>query len=197
MTETTVGTLAGASDGAETPLPAPGTFVIDPIHTSVGFVARHLMVARVRGQFTEFTGSLAIAENAELCSVEATIQTASVTTHNDQRDTHLRSADFLDADRYPSMTFRSTGIAHTATWGLTVLGDLTIRECTRQVRLDVELNGVATDPWGQQRIALTATTQIDREDFGITFNAPLEGGGYLIGKTVRIEIEIEAVRQAS
>jgi len=197
MTETTTGARPGTPEGAETRLPAPGIFVFDPGHSYVGFVARHLMVAKVRGQFTDLAGTLTVAEDTALCSVEATIHTASITTHNDQRDTHLCSTDFLDTDRYPTMTFHSTAIVGSATSGLTVLGELSITECTRQVRVDVELNGVVTDPWGQQRIALTATTQIDREDFGITFNAPMDGGGYLIGKTVKIEIEIEAVRQTS
>jgi polyisoprenoid-binding protein YceI len=155
------------------------------------------MVARVPGQFTEFTGALTVHEAPALCSAEATIRTASITTNVDQRDTHLRSADFLDTDRYPTMTFRSAEVTGATATGLTVLGELSIKGCTRPVRVAVELNGVATDPWGQQRIALSATTRIDREDFGITFNAPVEGGGFLIGKTVEIEIEIEAIRQSS
>ena len=195
MTETTVPTVLGP-DATESRLPA-GRFSVDPAHSHVGFVARHLMVARVRGQFTEFTGALTVDEDPALSSAEATIRTASITTHVDQRDIHLRSADFLDADRYPTMTFRSTEITGATATGFTVLGELSIKGCTRPVRVAVELNGVATDPWGQQRIALSATTRIDREDFGITFNAPLEGGGFLIGKTVEIEIEIEAIRQSS
>lgn len=197
MTETTVNTAPTTPDASGSRLPAPGTFSLDPAHTYVGFVARHLMVARVRGQFTEFTGSLTVARNPARCTAEATIQTASITTHHDQRDTHLRSADFLDTDRYPTMTFHSTEIVGSTTNALTVLGQLTIKETTRPVRVNVELNGFATDPWGQQRIAMTATTEIDREEFGITFNTATESGGVLIGKTVKIEIEVEAVRQTS
>lgn len=195
MTETTVNTAPVNPENNVIRLPA-GVYSLDSAHSYVGFVARHLMVARVRGQFTEFSGSITVAENPALSSAEATIRTDSVTTHVDQRDTHLRSADFLDTDVYPTMTFRSTEITGAPATGLTMLGDLRIKGCTRQVRLDVEVNGVATDPWGQQRIALTATAQIDREDFGITFNAPLEGGGFLVGKAVTIEIEIEAIHQS-
>jgi polyisoprenoid-binding protein YceI len=155
------------------------------------------MIAKVRGQFTDFTGALTVAENPARSTAEVIIQTASVTTHDDRRDAHLRSTDFLDADRYPTMIFRSTGVLAGATSGFTVLGEISIKECTRPVQLDVELNGVATDPWGQQRIAFSATTEIDRDHFGITFNAPLDDGGFLVARTVKIEIEIEAIRQIS
>lgn len=195
MTETIADHGPAVYEPPPATLPAPGTFIIDPAHTYVGFIARHLMVAKVRGQFTEYTGSITVTEN-QAPRVEVIIQAASITTHNDQRDAHLRSADFMDAERYPTMTFRSTGIAAGTQLGFRLLGELSIKECTRPVEIDVELCGVATDPWGQQRIALAATTEIDREEFGVTFNAPLEGGGFLVGRTVKIEIDAEAVRQA-
>jgi polyisoprenoid-binding protein YceI len=197
MTATIADSATPAMQGrAPTALPAPGTFIIDPAHTYVGFIARHLMVAKVRGQFTAFTGSITVAENQAVPRVEVVIQSASITTHNDQRDAHLRSADFMDADRYPTMTFRSTAVAAGVQPGFRLLGELSIKECTRPIQMDVELCGVATDPWGQQRIALTATAEIDREEFGVTFNAPLEGGGFLISRTIRIEIDAEAIREA-
>ena len=197
MTETTVNTVLVTAERTGARLPAAGTFIIDPGHSYVGFVARHLMVANVRGQFTDFAGSVTIAEDPAQSSAHAIIQTASITTHNEQRDTHLRSADFFDTDRNPTMRFQSTGMTGSAQAGFRVLGELSIKECTRPVPVDFEVGGVATDPWGQQRIALTATTEIVRDDFGITFNAPLEGGGFFIGRTVKIEIDIEAIRQPS
>jgi polyisoprenoid-binding protein YceI len=193
MTETTVYTTPAAPAENAVRLPAAGTYELDPVHTSVGFIARHLMVAKVRGQFTEFTGSIVVADDSLQSWAEATIHTASISTWSDQRDGHLRSADFFDSDRYPTMTFRSTEVLAGDRGTFAVQGQLTIKDVTRPVQLDVEYHGLVTDPWGQQRIALTATVQIDRRDFGLAWNAPLEGGGFMIGNTVKIEIEAEAV----
>ncbi len=177
-------------------LPAPGTFVLDTAHTRVGFVARHLMVSKVRGHFADFSGSVTIAEDPYASSAEATIQTASLTTGSDDRDKHMHSSDFLAAQEFPTMTFRSTRVTRIERGTITVVGDLTIKDVTREVELAVEVDGVATDPWGGERLALTARTSIDREDFGMTWNVALETGGVLVSKRVDIEIEAQAVRQA-
>jgi polyisoprenoid-binding protein YceI len=195
MTDTTVDTRPVVP--AENVLrPPAGAYTLDPVHTSIGFLARHLMVAKVRGRFTEFTGSIVVADDPVRSRAETTIQTAGVNTYSEQRDGHLRSADFFDSDRYPTMTFCSTNVKAGEASRFAVEGQLTIKDVTRPIQLDVEYHGVVIDPWGQQRIALTATTEIDRRDFGVTWNAPLEGGGLLIGNTVKIEIEAEAVLQS-
>ncbi len=177
-------------------LPAPGTFVLDTAHSRVGFVARHLMVTKVRGSFTDFSGSVTIAEDPYESAAEATIQTGSITTGSDDRDQHLRSSDFLAIEEFPAMTFRSTRVARIERGTITVVGDLTIKDVTREVELAVEVDGVARDPWGGERVALTARASIDREDFGMTWNVALETGGVLVSKRVDIEIEAQAVRQA-
>lgn len=176
-------------------VPAAGTFVLDPAHTRVGFVARHLMVSKVRGAFTQVTGEVVVAQDPAESSVTADIPAASIDTGVADRDTHLRSADFLDVDTYPALTFRSTGLTHTGDNEFTLRGELTIRDVTREVELALEFEGAARSPWGQEVIGFTATTEIDREDFGITWNQALETGGVLVGKKVSIEISAEAVRQ--
>lgn len=173
--------------------PAPGTWAIDRSHTSAEFVARHLMIAKVRGRFTDVAGTIEIDEVPEQSSAHVTIQSASITTGDDGRDAHLRSPDFLDVERFPTLEFRSTDVTHDGSRGL-VTGDLTIRGVTRSVVLDVEFGGAATDPWGNSRIAFTASTQVNREDFGLTWNAPLEAGGVVVGPKVRIELSVEAVK---
>lgn len=175
-------------------IPEPGKFVLDPAHTRVGFVARHMMVSKVRGSFGEVTGEITVAEDPTDSTVTVTIGVASITTGVADRDAHLRSADFLELDEYPSLTFRSTGL-EAAEGGFTLRGELTIKGVTRQVALDVEYEGVAASPWGQEVIGFTARTEIDREDFGITWNQALETGGVLVGKRITIEIEAEAIRQ--
>jgi polyisoprenoid-binding protein YceI len=197
MTEKTAGPQPDAPALDALRLPDAGTFTLDPVHTSIGFIARHLMVAKVRGHFTDFTGSIVIADDPVFSTAEATILTASIDTSGPQRDAHLRSADFFDSDSYAAMKFRSTTVVPRVAQTYTVLGELTIKDLTRPIQLDVEFNGQVIDPWGQQRIAATATAEIDRRDFGLTWNAPLEGGGLMVGNTIRIEIEAEAVRQFS
>jgi polyisoprenoid-binding protein YceI len=177
-------------------IPKPGTFVIDPAHTTVGFVARHLMVSKVRGSFTEVSGAVLVAEDPFKSSVEVTIGAGSINTGNADRDVHLRSADFLDAERFPSLTFRSLHVLKQSGAEFELVGELTIRDVTQQVTLEVEFEGVAQSPWGQEVVGFTATTEIDREDFGITWNQALETGGVLVSKKIKIEISAEAVRQA-
>jgi len=176
-------------------LPAPGTYVLDRAHTRIGFVAKHLMVAKVRGQFTDFTGSVTVAEDVLDSTAEATIQLAGITTGAADRDAHLKSSDFFDIEKYPTMTFGAARVTAARANRFRVVGDLTIKGITRQVELDVEFDGIARDPWGGERLALTVTGEIDREDFGITWNVALETGGVLVGRKVKIEIEAEAVRQ--
>lgn len=176
-------------------LPQPGVYTIDPTHTRVGFVARHLMVTKVRGHFADVTGSITVAEHPMETTAEATMAAASITTGSDDRDAHLRSNDFLLIDEHPNVEFRTLGITGQDGSVFHVRGELTIKGVTREVPLEVEVDGVTTDPWGGVRLAVTATGEIDREDFGVTWNVALEGGGVLVSKKVRLEIEAQAVRQ--
>jgi len=175
-------------------VPAPGTFSVDAAHTRVGFVAKHLMVTKVRGAFAEVEGSLTIPDDPMQASAEATMQAASLSTGSADRDAHVRSGDFLDVERYPTVTYRSTGVTAVSGDSFTVAGELTIRDVTRPVELTVEIDGVAADPWGGERVSLTARGEIDREEFGLTWNVALEGGGVLVSKKVVLEIEAQAVR---
>jgi polyisoprenoid-binding protein YceI len=177
-------------------IPTAGTFALDPTHTRVGFVARHLMVSKVRGNFTEVSGEINVAEDPLASSVTVRIPAASIETRVGDRDTHLRSADFLDVEKYPELTFRSTRMTQPSGGKFQLVGELTIRDVTREVTLDVEFEGLATSPWGQEVIGFAASTEIDREEFGITWNQALEAGGVLVGKKITIEIEAEAIRQA-
>jgi polyisoprenoid-binding protein YceI len=192
MTTTTL----GIRTFEDVTIPQAGTFVIDPAHTTVGFVARHLMVSRARGSFGAVTGEITISENPLESTVLARIDAASIDTGHADRDAHLRGADFLDVERFPHLTFRGRRLAHRRGSEFVLAGELTIRGVTREVELAVEFEGVARSPWGQEVIGFTATTEIDREEFGITWNQALETGGVLVGKKVKIEISVEATRQA-
>jgi polyisoprenoid-binding protein YceI len=173
-----------------------GTWSIDPVHSEVGFSVRHLMVSKVKGTFKTFDGTITIAPNPLDSKVEANIETFSVDTRDENRDNHLRSSDFFEVEKYPYMTFVSTGVrAHGHDYVVT--GDLSIRGVTRQVELALEFNGVSPDPWGGTRSGFSATTEISRGDFGISFNMPIEGGGVVVGDKIKITLEIEAVLQAS
>jgi len=176
-------------------LPTPGTYTLDPTHTRIGFVARHLMVTKVRGHFAKFDGTITIAEEPHASTADVTIATASIETGTPDRDNHLRSGDFLEVEKYPEMTFRNARVVAQEGTDLTIVGDLTIKDVTREVELALELDGVVKDPWGGTRLAVTASTEIDREDWGMTWNAALEAGGVVVSKKVRIEIESEAVLQ--
>jgi polyisoprenoid-binding protein YceI len=174
--------------------PAPGTWEIDPAHSELAFVARYLMVTKVRGGFGEFSGTFHIAEAPEESWVEVTIKSASIDTGTPDRDKHLRSPDFLDVERFPELRFRSTKVELTGGTDLKVTGDLTIRDVTKEVVLDAEFQGIARDPWGGTRAAFSATTEIDREEFGASWNVALEAGGWLVSKKVRLELEAQAIR---
>ena len=176
--------------------PPSGTWKIDPSHSEIQFFVRHMMIAKVRGRFREFEGTIHIGERPEDSRVEVVIEAASIDTRDRTRDQHLRSADFLDVERYPELRFISTSVRAGDKDRWQVTGDLTVRGVTRPVVLDVEFDGAVVDPWGNLRAGLLATTEIDRENFDITWNQALEAGGILVGKGVRIEIDVEAIRQA-
>jgi len=177
-------------------VPQPGTYALDKGHTTIEFVGRHLMITKVRGRFTEFDGQLVIGEAPEDSSVEVTIDTASVDTSDEKRDGHLRSADFLDVENYPTIAFRSTSVEMGRDGTAKVTGDLTVKDVTRPVTLDVEFDGAQADPWGGQRLGFSASAEIDREDWGLTWNVALETGGVLVGKKIRLELNVEAVKQS-
>jgi polyisoprenoid-binding protein YceI len=170
-----------------------GTWAIDPVHSEVGFSVRHMMVGKVRGRFTGFGGEITVTDDG-VAIVNATIDVSSVDTQNPQRDEHIRSADFFDATSHPTITFRSTGLR--AHGGSTYLdGELTLHGVTRPVTLEVEVGGVTTDPYGLLRAGFSAQTEIERRDYGISINMPMDGGGVVVGEKVKISLEIEAVRQ--
>jgi polyisoprenoid-binding protein YceI len=177
-------------------IPAAGTYQLDAAHKRVGFVVRHLMVSKVRGNFAEADATITIAEDPLQSSVTATITTASVQTGNVDRDNHLRTGDFFEAEKYPAITFRSTGIKSHSGAEFVLDGELTIKDVTKPVELVVEFEGAATSPYGHALFGFSATTEIDREDWGLTYNMALESGGVMIGKKVKIEIEGEAILQA-
>jgi len=168
-----------------------GTWDIDPVHTEVGFSVRHLMVSKVRGRFTKFEGELVTAGNPLESSVTATIDLDSIVTGDENRDGHLRSADFFDVANHPVMTWRSTGVRQAGD-RYVVDGELTLHGVTRNVPLDVELNGFIESPMGT-RVGFSATGELSRKDFGIDINMPLDGGGVVIGDKVSLNIEVEAI----
>ena len=174
--------------------PPVGTWTIDPGHAEVAFVGRHLMFTKVRGRFTGVRGTVVSADDPTRSSVEVTIEMASVASGSKDRDEHLRSPDLFDVERYPTATFRSTEVRWTGGPHAEVEGDLTIHGVTRPVVLDVEFSGALTDPWGGERAVFTASTEIDREDWELTWNMALETGGILVSKRIRIEIDVETVR---
>jgi polyisoprenoid-binding protein YceI len=171
----------------------PGTWKIDPAHTDIGFRVRHL-VSKVRGTFEEFDGEIVIADDPLESAAHATVQLNSINTGTAQRDDDLRSSNFFDVDRYPVMSFETTGIRVEGE-GYVATGDLTIKGVTRPVELDVEFLGVGPDPWGGTRAGFEATAKISRNDFGVDFNIPLEGDRFVIGDQVSIHLQVEAVLQ--
>ncbi len=174
-----------------------GDYTLDPAHTRIGFVARHAMVTKVRGAFNEFTGTARLdGENPERSSVELVIKAESIDTRNADRDGHLRSNDFLKMDEFPEITFRSTGVQPTGDDTFDVTGDLTIKGVTRSVTVPFSYEGQATDPFGNSRIGLEGSTTVNRQDFGITWNAALETGGFLVSDKVVLEFEVSAIKQS-
>jgi len=171
------------------------TWNIDPSHALIEFAVRHLMISTVKGRFTGVHGSLRTDESDRSKSeLEVTIDAASIDTREAQRDAHLRSADFLDVETFPTLTFRSRRVIEGRAREFKLAGDLTVHGVTREVILDVTEHGRVTDPWGGQRVGYTATTSIKRSDFGLTWNVALETGGFVVGDDVKIVIELEVVK---
>jgi polyisoprenoid-binding protein YceI len=174
--------------------PAPGVWAIDPGHAEVGFVGRHFGLTKIRGRFTGVEGRVVIGDDLDASTIEVTIDMATVSSGDRSRDDHLRSPDLFDVDRHPTATFRSTRVVASNERG-TVEGDLTIRGVTRPVTLVVEYRGAARDPWGNARTVFSARSDINREHWGLTWNMILDTGGLLVSREIRLEIEVELVRQ--
>lgn len=189
MTDVAVRTVSGST------IPEAGRYEIDPSHSAIEFVVRHMGLAKVRGRFNRFEGTVHVGEDPSASSAEVTIQADSIDTQDASRDGHLRSEDFFDVERHPTLGFRATGVrAGEDAW--LVDGELTIAGTTQPVTLPVGFEGGAKDPWGYERVGFTAETTINREDFGLSWNTALETGGWLVGKEVKIELAVEAIRQA-
>jgi polyisoprenoid-binding protein YceI len=174
---------------------APGTWNVDPSHSSLSFIARHLMITKVRGTFSTFSGTITVPEDRTGASVTASADTASVSTGDAQRDGHVKSADFFDVENHPTMTFASTAVKPDGgDWVLA--GDLTIKGITKPVEFELEFEGVNTDPWGNQKAAFTAKTEVNRKDWGLEWNVALETGGVLVSEKIKLELDIQAVKAA-
>jgi polyisoprenoid-binding protein YceI len=169
-----------------------GNWTVDPVHSEVSFVVRHMMVSKVRGRFDKFEGTIVTAEDPLQSSVNATVDLSSVNTGAPDRDNHIRSADFFEVETHPTLTFHSTGVRHDGNDFL-LDGDLTIRGTTKPVTLKLELNGFGPDAYGGTRAGFSATTEINRSDFGVSYNGPIPGGGVAVSEKVTITLEIEGV----
>ncbi len=178
------------------PATAVSTWNIDPVHSTAQFKVKHMMISNVKGEFTAITGKLELSETDITKSrVEASIDAATINTREAQRDAHLKSADFLDVEKFPALTFKSTRVSKEGRVELAVEGDLSIHGITRKVVFDVEgLSAPMKDPWGGTRIGLSATTRINRKDFGLTYNAVLETGGIVVGEEVTITLDVEFIK---
>ena len=172
------------------------TWKLDPAHSSAEFKVKHMMISNVKGRFSGLSGTLLEhATDASLSSIEASVDVSTVSTGDPQRDGHLKSADFFDVEKYPAMTFKSTGVVHKGEEEYAVTGDLTIHGVTKSVTLAVEgPSAPAKDPWGNTRIGLSATTKINRKDFGLNWNAALETGGILVGEDVHITLDVQFIK---
>lgn len=176
------------------PAGARTAWKLDPAHTTVEFSAKHMMITTVKGRITDFEGTLYTDEkDPKNSSVEVTLKAASIDTRTDQRDQHLRSADFLNAEKFPMIRFKSTRIKGDKKH-FKLSGDLTIRDVTKEVTLDVGFEGRNKDPWGGERVGFSASGKIDRRDFGLTWNQALEAGGVLVGNDIKLDIEVQAVK---
>ncbi|MCD9623303.1 YceI family protein [Rhabdothermincola salaria] len=171
----------------------PGTWDVDPSHTTVGFVGRHLMITKVRGRFSGVTGTVTVAEDRTQSSVTATIDMASVDTRDEGRDAHLRGEDFFDVEHHPTMTFASTEVRQDG-GDFVLVGDLTIKGVTKPVELELEFDGVSGDPWGGTRAGFTAKGEVNRKDWGLEWNVALETGGVLVGDKIKIELDVQVVQ---
>ncbi|MDQ1720599.1 MAG: hypothetical protein QOI26_333 [Pseudonocardiales bacterium] len=173
-----------------------GTWSIDTVHSDISFSVRHMMVSKVKGRFGSFSGAIVTAENPAESSVSAEIDLNSIDTNNAQRDNHIRSGDFFEVEKFPSMTFRSTSVQADGQDYL-VTGDLSLKGITKSVTLKVELNGIAPDAYGGTRAGFSASTEISRKEFGVDIDMPMDGGGVVIGDKISIALEIEAVLNAA
>ncbi|HEX9338343.1 MAG TPA: YceI family protein, partial [Pseudonocardiaceae bacterium] len=189
-----LGVLALSRIGGDADLPEPGVWTIDPVHSRISVTARHLGIASVRGTFTEFAGRIDVARPVERSTVHAVIQAASIDTGNKLRDDHLRSADFLDVDRHPAIEYRASGVTPLGGERWRMAGELALNGITRSVPLELAYFGVGPDAFGGTRTAFHAVTELRREDFAITYNQIVRAGITLIGATLRVEIDVEAVR---
>ncbi|WP_312098410.1 YceI family protein [Corynebacterium dentalis] len=172
-----------------------GTFVIDPTHSEIGFTARHAMVTKVRGSFTEFSGTASSEENLNNAQINVEIDVNSVDTRNADRDGHLKTGDFFEVEKFPKITFSSTEVTAKDDETLAVTGDLTIKDVTKSVTIDFEFNGEAVDPFGNTRVGFEGQTTINRKDFGLNFNAALETGGVLVSEKIALNFDISAIKQ--
>lgn len=168
-----------------------GTWTVDASHSELGFTARHLMVSKVRGQFKEFEGSVKVGDVISDSQVTAVAQLASVDTGSADRDAHLKSADFFDVENNPTMSFTSTEVTEDS-----LKGDLTIKGVTKPVVFDLDFNGLATDPWGNQKAGFEATAEINRKDWGLEWNVALEGGGVLVSEKIKINLDVQLLKTA-
>jgi polyisoprenoid-binding protein YceI len=171
-----------------------GTWVIDPIHSSVGFEVKHMMISTVRGHFRQFEGTLEAAEDYHDSRVSGSVEVASIDTNNADRDEHLLSPDFFDAEHYPQILFESTAIEHVLLGTYRVTGRLTIKDVTREIQVETSVEGAAVDPWGKDRVGIAARGGIDRTEFGLTWQQSLSKGGLLVGEQVAMRLDISAVR---
>jgi polyisoprenoid-binding protein YceI len=174
-----------------------GTWAIDPVHSEVSFTVRHMMVSKVRGRFDKFEGTIVTADDPSGSSVTASVDLSSINTGQEQRDAHIRSADFFEVETYPTMTFTSTAVKP-AEEGFILEGDLTLKGVTRTVAFNLEVSGFGPDAYGGTRVGFSAETQINRMDYGVSFNGPIPGvpGGVAVSEKVTINLEIEGVLQA-
>lgn len=175
-------------------LPQTGTWTLDPAHTVIGATARHLVASKVRGHFNKFSGTFSMEPSPEESSVEVSIDASSIDTGVEDRDNHLRSADFLDVENHPSIEFRSTKVRSLGGNDYEVEGELTMRGTTKPVTLKIAFLGLVTDPWGNEKAIFSGSTKINREEWGLTWNQALETGGWLVGKTLDIELEVQAAK---
>jgi polyisoprenoid-binding protein YceI len=183
-----------ATPTVEIPNYVAGKWTVDPVHTDVSFLARHMMVSKVRGNFTRFEGEIITAPDPLQSSATATIDLTSINTNNEMRDNHIRSADFFEVEKHPQMTYRSTGIRRDGD-DYIVDGELTLRGVTREVPLKLEVNGFGPDVQGTMRAGFSATGEINRMDFGVSYNGPIPGGGVAVSEKIQMVLEIEAVLQ--
>jgi polyisoprenoid-binding protein YceI len=188
--------MASTQTATGTQLLSKGTWNVDTTHSSMQFSVRHMMIARVKGTFTKFEGTVTVPDNPLESTVHVTFDPASIETGDEGRDAHLRQADFLETEKYPTAEFTSTGVRESRD-GYVLDGDLTLHGVTNPVSLELEFNGVVSpDPWGLTRAGFSAETEINRKDFGIAFDAPMETGGVMVGDKVKIHLEIEVVKAA-